>query len=139
MLRVRLDRARDSVAAFILVSGAVPAIERIDASGAGAAGVDGIGGRGVRDARGLCALLLAYAAQDRGGEVPDIVPGSRRLGWLPRFGNQAQTAIGQFSVRTLVRSRQHRMTLAFYLGIGLAITSLMLKGSRAAVSNPWHE
>ncbi len=60
-------------------------------------------------------------------EEPDIVRGSRRWGWLPRFGNQAQTAIGQFSVRTLAHSRQHRLILGFYLGIGLAFTCLLLK------------
>jgi len=53
-------------------------------------------------------------------EEPDIVAGSSRLRWLPRFGNQPQTAIGQFSARSLARSRQHRLILFFYLGIGLA-------------------
>jgi hypothetical protein len=72
-------------------------------------------------------------------EEPDIGPGSPHLGWLPRFGNQAQTAIGQFSVRTLARSKQHRLIVGFYLGIGLAITSLMLKGSPGALNNPWRE
>jgi len=70
-------------------------------------------------------------------EEPDIVPGASRLGRLPRFGNQAQNAIGQFSVRTIARSRQHRLILVFYLGIGLAFCSLLLKGSGAAMSNPW--
>ncbi len=60
-------------------------------------------------------------------EEPDITPGLRRLGWLPRFGNRTQTAIGQFSVRTLARSRQHRMILAFYLGIGFALTIFLLR------------
>ncbi len=69
-------------------------------------------------------------------EEPDIMPGSRRFSWLPRFGSQAQTAIGQFSVRTMARSKQHRLILGFYLGIGLAIISLMLKGSPAELSNP---
>jgi len=79
-------------------------------------------------------------------EEPDIVQGSRRLGWLPPFGSQVQTAIGQFSVRTLVRSRQHRMILAFYLGIGLAFTCLLLKDPAtkrqfedSAAGNPWRE
>ncbi len=79
-------------------------------------------------------------------EEPDIVPGARRLGWLPRFGSQRQTAIGQFAVRTLVRSRQHRMILAFYLGLGLAFTSLLLKDPAtkrqfddASLANPWSE
>ena len=79
-------------------------------------------------------------------EEPDIVPGARRLSWLPRFGNQRQTAIGQFAVRTLLRSRQHRMILAFYLGLGLAFTSLLLKDpatkrqfTDGATANPWSE
>jgi CubicO group peptidase (beta-lactamase class C family) len=72
-------------------------------------------------------------------EDPDIVPGSHRLFWLPRFGNHPQTAIGQFSVRTLGRSRQHRLILGFYLGIGLAFASLLLNGSGAGMSNPWRE
>jgi CubicO group peptidase (beta-lactamase class C family) len=72
-------------------------------------------------------------------EEPDIMPGSRGLRWLPRFGSEAQTAIGQFTLRTLGRSRQHRLILGFYLGIGLAFTSLLLNGSGAGVSNPWHE
>jgi hypothetical protein len=72
-------------------------------------------------------------------EEPDIVPGSLRLRWLPRFGTQPQTAIGQFTVRTLGRSRQHRLILGFYLGIGLAFTSLLLNGSGAGVNNPWRE
>jgi hypothetical protein len=65
---------------------------------------------------------------------------------LPRFGNRVQTAIGQFTVRTLVRSRQHRVILAFYLGIGFALTIFLLKAPAtkpqlpdAAASDPWRE
>ncbi len=72
-------------------------------------------------------------------EEPDIVPGVIRLRWLPRFGNHAQTAIGQFSMRTLARSKQHRLILGFYLGIGLALVSLLLKGSEAAPNNSGRE
>ena len=74
-------------------------------------------------------------------EQPDITPGVRRIGWLPPFGNRVQTAIGQFAVRTLARSRQHRMILAFYLGIGFAFSIFMLKDPalRAPVANDqWH-
>ena len=49
-------------------------------------------------------------------EAPDIAPGSRRGSWLPRFGNPLETAVVQFSIRTLLRSRQHRVILAFYWG-----------------------
>jgi CubicO group peptidase (beta-lactamase class C family) len=79
-------------------------------------------------------------------EEPDITPGSRGVSWLPRFGNRVQTAIGQFSVRTLARSRQHRVILAFYLGIGFAFTIYLLKApamkppiSDARASDPWRE
>ncbi len=54
-------------------------------------------------------------------EQPDILPASRRLRWLPRFGNSPETAIGQFAVRTLLRSRQHRVILIFYLGTALGL------------------
>jgi len=79
-------------------------------------------------------------------EEPDITPGARGIGWLPRFGNLVQTAIGQFSVRTLARSRQHRVILAFYFGIGFALTIWLLKApmtreqlADAAASNPLRE
>src|SRR5260370_20530900 len=57
-------------------------------------------------------------------EEPDIAPASGGRSWLPHFGNGFETAIGQFSVRTLLRSRQHRLMLAFYLGIGFATAIL---------------
>ncbi|HUB79970.1 MAG TPA: serine hydrolase domain-containing protein [Bryobacteraceae bacterium] len=60
-------------------------------------------------------------------EEPDIVPGARRLGWLPPFGSAPETAIVQFSIRTLLRSRQHRVILAFYLAIGFAMTVFLLR------------
>jgi hypothetical protein len=62
-------------------------------------------------------------------EEPDIVAGSRRQHWLPPFGNSLETAVVQFSVRTLLRSRQHRMMLAFYVGIGFAIVISLMKSS----------
>ena len=77
-------------------------------------------------------------------EEPDIAPGTRRAGWLPPFGNRQQTALGQFAVRTLARSRQHRLILAFYLGIGLAFTIFLLKEPAMRpdypdTPNAWHE
>ena len=53
--------------------------------------------------------------------------GSGSTSWLPRFGNPLQTAVVQFGLRSLLRSRQHRVILAFYIGIGFAITILFLK------------
>jgi hypothetical protein len=60
-------------------------------------------------------------------EQPEITSGRRGLRWLPRFGTQVQTALGQFAIRTLARSRQHRLILAFYWGIGLAVTIFLLQ------------
>jgi CubicO group peptidase (beta-lactamase class C family) len=60
-------------------------------------------------------------------EEPDIAPAARWRSWLPRFGNGFDTAIGQFSLRTALRSRQHRLMLAFYLGIGFATAILFPK------------
>lgn len=60
-------------------------------------------------------------------EEPDILPSTRGLRWLPPFGNAFQTAIGQFSIHSLLRSRQHRMILAFYLGVAFAANVLLLR------------
>jgi hypothetical protein len=85
---------------------------------------------------GLVAALLATAfaytlsyfrTLRRIVEEPDIVPIRRRAFVLPRFGDHLSTAIGQFSVRTLLRSRQHRMLLAFFLGIAFAFTVLFVR------------
>ena len=79
-------------------------------------------------------------------EEPDIVPGARRAIWLPRFGNAPQTAIVQFSIRTLMRSRQHRVILAFYLGMGFAMTIFLLRSPgitsrilETTAAGSWHE
>jgi hypothetical protein len=74
------------------------------------------------------AFLLAYLHMMRKiVEEPDIVSSGRGLSWLPRFGNSLQTAVVQFSIRTLLRSRQHRITLAFYLGVAFALVILFFK------------
>jgi CubicO group peptidase (beta-lactamase class C family) len=54
-------------------------------------------------------------------EEPDIAPAAAGRSWLPSFGSTFATAVGQFSFRTILRSRQHRLMLAFYLGVGFAI------------------
>jgi len=79
-------------------------------------------------------------------EEPDITPASGSFGWLPPFGNRVQTGVGRFAVRTLVRSRQHRLILAFYLGIGLALTIFLNRAQEttpqvadAVAANAWRE
>ena len=58
-------------------------------------------------------------------ETPDIVAGARAAMQLPHFGTNYETAVGQFSVRTLLRSRQHRLMVAFFLGVGFAAAILL--------------
>ena len=65
-------------------------------------------------------------------EEPDIQPASSGRSWLPGFGSGFATAIGQFSIRTLLRSRQHRLLLAFYLGTGFAAAILFKKSVETA-------
>jgi hypothetical protein len=75
-------------------------------------------------------------------EEPDIAPGIKNA-WLPRFGSSFETAIAHFSIRSLLRSRQHRMIFAFYLGVGLAFTLLFLNAPRElsgpTAGDPWHQ
>jgi hypothetical protein len=60
-------------------------------------------------------------------EQPDIAPTQAVIHWSPRFGNSLRTAVMLFSARTMFRSRQHRVVLAFYLGIAFAIVVAYLK------------
>jgi hypothetical protein len=75
----------------------------------------------VAGATGVAYVLSYFQMLRKIIEEPDILPSARGARWLPRFGNAFETAIGQFSVRSLVRSRQHRMILSFYLGIGVTL------------------
>jgi hypothetical protein len=66
-------------------------------------------------------------------EEPDLVSGSRSLHWTPRFGHQLRTAIVMFSLRSLLRSRQHRLAFSFYLAI---VSSIALSWLRVQLSSP---
>jgi len=92
---------------------------------------------------GTCtALLLCYfRLMPQIVEQPDILPRARFASWSPRFGSPLTEALTLFSLRTLLRSRQHRMILSFYLGIGLTIiigyvnaTPAGLRSAKAAIS-----
>jgi CubicO group peptidase (beta-lactamase class C family) len=78
-------------------------------------------------------------------EEPDILPDVRRGSWLPGLGTSVETAIVQFTVRTLLRSRQHRVILAFYLGIGFGATVFLVRSpivkeiSDITLTDPWHQ
>ena len=93
----------------------------------------------------VCATAVAYAASyfrtlRKIVEQPDISP-AFRSGWLPHFGGSFETAVVQFSIRSLLRSRQHRMIFAFYLGMGLALAILFLNAppelSGPDAGSPW--
>ncbi|HMJ62748.1 MAG TPA: hypothetical protein VK493_13340, partial [Bryobacteraceae bacterium] len=103
-------------------------------------------GLGVALGGTAAAYALSYFRTLRKiAEEPDIVPGSGGAHWLPKFGNSLETAVVQFSIRTLLRSRQHRVVLAFYLGIGFAATIFFLRSpvarqiSSASMADPWHQ
>ncbi len=86
------------------------------------------------------AFLLSYLLTLRKiVEEPDVVPGSHGGIWLPRFGNLPQTALGQFVIRTLLRSQRHRAILVFYLGSGFAIVAMYLEGVRETTQFRWIE
>lgn len=94
---------------------------------------------------GVAYVLAYFRTLRKIVEEPDILPGPRRLMWMPRFGNSIDTAVVQFTIRTLFRSRQHRLILSFYSGIGFAILILFLKTPVAqmlaakSAGHGWHE
>jgi hypothetical protein len=70
---------------------------------------------------GVALLFSYFRMMPKIVEQPDILPGVRGISWSPNAGDSLKSAITLFVVRTLLRSRQHRMVLSFFLGIGLAI------------------
>jgi hypothetical protein len=77
----------------------------------------------------VAAYLLSYLRTLRKiVEEPDILPRTSRMR-TSRFGGSLQTAILFFSLRTLLRSRQHRVILSFYLGAGLAVVLTCVRPS----------
>jgi hypothetical protein len=77
----------------------------------------------------VAAYLLSYLRTLRKiVEEPDILPGASRMR-TPRFGGSLQTAILFFSLRTLLRSHQHRVILSFYLGAGFAVVLACVRPS----------
>ncbi len=92
----------------------------------------------VAGALGFGLYALAYYRHVRQAlEQPDIAPGDRSqpLGRLGRFlvmkgiSRPLERAIFLFVSRTIARSRQHRLLLAVYGGLGLAIALAYAKSS----------
>jgi hypothetical protein len=77
-------------------------------------------------------LLLCYIhTMKKTVEEPDLVPGAGGLHCMPPFGNSLQTAVALFSIRSLTRSRQHRVAFAFYLAFVFALALSLLRGELA--------
>ena len=120
------------VAAVVLVLRSVSGVERV-CSGRGPGDYPALARRAVLGlaiaslTAGTAFLLSYFRTLRKIVEEPDIVPGAGGIHWLPRFGNSVTTAIVHFSIRTLMRSRQHRVILAFYLGVGFAIVILFMQ------------
>ena len=86
-------------------------------------------GLGASVGGAAAALLLAYFRMlPKIVEQPEIVPGGRSGQWSPNLRSPLRSAVFAFTLRTLLRSRQHRMILSVYLGIGLAILVGYLRG-----------
>ena len=91
-------------------------------------------GLGSVVAGAAASLLLCYfRTMKKTVEEPDLIPGSRGLHWTPSFGSALRTAIVLFSLRSLVRSRQHRLACAFYLAM---VFSIALSWLRMELSSP---
>ena len=70
----------------------------------------------------VASLLLCYLrTMKKTVEEPDLVPGRNSAQWLFPLGNSLHTAVVRFSMRSLARSRQHRVIYAFFLAIVFAI------------------
>jgi CubicO group peptidase (beta-lactamase class C family) len=78
-------------------------------------------------------------------EQPDTAASVTRIGWLPACGTSIQTALVQFSIRTVFRSAQHRVILAFYWGVAFALVIVFVKSpageqlSEASAVSAWPE
>src|SRR3954471_17484094 len=83
-----------------------------------------------------CALLSAWCLLPISRmlpkliEQPDLVPSFRRSVSWPAAADTTQGAVFLFGARTLLRSRQHRLVVSLYVGVGgaavLAYTRIVL-------------
>lgn len=89
-------------------------------------------GLGIVVVSAVTSLLLCYMrTMKKMVEEPDLVPGTRGWHWNPRFGNGLRATVVLFSIRSLVRSKHHRVAFAFYLAIVIAIGFSSLKHALA--------
>jgi hypothetical protein len=96
---------------------------------------------------GAAAVVLASCAAGlrKIAEQPDVVPGRRKRLFTVSLGASPRAAIVQWTARTLLRSRQHRVLVTFYSGIGFATIVLFLETpvvhimSHASIADPWRD
>ena len=101
-------------------------------------------GLGIAIAGAAGAYLICYLRTlGKIAEQPDILPSRRGANLLPPFGSSFETALGHFAVRTLLRSRQHRVILSFYLGIALGLSLFISKApvlhQSSAPADIWYQ
>jgi pimeloyl-ACP methyl ester carboxylesterase len=97
---------------------------------------------------GTTFALMYFRNMRRMIEQPDITsadrsrPAARLTTWITArfFEKPIERAVILFTARTLARSRQHRVMLAFYGGVGLAISLTYAKGMLYGfTANRWYE
>ena len=92
--------------------------------------------------RTLAAQALETAPPEKSWSRGLRRAGRWRVSWRPISGRRAvSAAVRQFTIRTLVRNRQHRTLLALYMGLGLAVVistilPLALQRGVAAFARP---
>lgn len=90
-------------------------------------------GLGLVACAAAAALLLSYLrTMKETVEQPDLVPGGPGWRWPIPLGNPLHTAIVRFSIRSLARSKQHRVVYAFFLSVAFAITVATLRAELTA-------
>ena len=78
-------------------------------------------------------LLLCYKrTMKKTVEEPDLVPRRGGTRWTIPMGDSVQAAVVQFSMRSLGRSRQHRVVYAFFLAIAFAVAVSTVTGVAAS-------
>jgi hypothetical protein len=92
-------------------------------------------GLGVTVFGAAASLILCYLrTMKKTVEEPDLVPRARGLHWTPHFGSALQTAIVLFSFRSITRSRQHRVVLAFYFSLVFGIAFSMVRSELSPIA-----
>jgi hypothetical protein len=87
-------------------------------------------------AAGVSLMLCYLRTMKKTVEEPDLMPGGRGWRWRIGLGDRLQRAIVGFSIRSLARSRQHRVVYAFFLSVAFAIAVSTLKTELTSGARP---